>query len=626
MYENTRREDFDSRWWTLEGEGIWDSLSKTITVVLDEDERRQRAYRTFQRMYGDTHIWGSGVASATSTPLTHRVTLNVIANCVDFVTSRIGKHQPMPRPIVRGGNFTLSKKAKLLERFLNAQYRISKVWAASRVTFRDTCLFGTGIIYPHMEDGNIIAERIYPADLLIDQVEAHQGKPRQFYLRRYMSKEALKELYPDKEIRIDEACPEWADSTNHIDPAWQNYKNTGDLVLVMECWYVHPEGKGKKVTAVSSGILEEEAYKEDVPPFVFLHWKPSLRGFWGIGMARELADIQTEINRMLLRFQQALQLVAVPRIFISASSKVSKKHFTDQIGSFVPYVGEKPVFHTPTAMGPEYFQYLQWLYQRAFEIIGVTQDSVNARMGKGESGLARQAQHDIETDRFSIVAQDFEEFSLEIADRIIRICKDNPKLGAAAERDKYSVETIAWKDINMSEDEYILQVMPVSNLPDLPGGRIDRILQLVNGGLMDPTDAKDLIDLPDLEKKYALDQAAKHNIERILESIVDDAAYEAPEPFMDIQLAMKMAQDEYNRFKASTLQDSDQEAVEERLELLRKFLRACGALQRQAELEQMKVAMAAAAQQGTPPAPGPGAPPATGPNGAPPTAVGGAPQ
>ena len=123
-------------------------------------------------------------------------------------------------------------------------------------------------------------------------------------------------------------------------------------------------------------------------------------------------------------------------------------------------------------------------------------------------------------------------------------------------------------------------------------------------GILDPAEAKGLLDMPDLDAHMALDRAASENIDRIIEQMLDDKRYEAPEPFQDHQLALKKTQAAYQKALCDGV-------PEDRLELLRQYMAATNQMMQQAM----------AAQQGMVQPGAPGVPPAPGPTGQSPTAV-----
>lgn len=131
------------------------------------------------------------------------------------------------------------------------------------------------------------------------------------------------------------------------------------------------------------------------------------------------------------------------------------------------------------------------------------------------------------------------------------------------------------------------------------------VQELLNGGLIPPEEAKQLLDFPDLEAKMSLDRATSDLIDRNIEFILDDGRYMPPHPYQDHALALRKVQ--------AAIQVAEQNNVpSDRLQMLRQYLTQTHLYLEQANQQRM------ANQQG---AMIPGAPPAAGPTGANPLAM-----
>lgn len=610
--------DKDHRWWLADADALHQAVFEAYRHLQNEDSVRLEDAVHYARLYNGPdapreHTWNARP--------NERVSLNVIKNAIDAVVAKIGKQRPAPRPLTQGGSPELQRKARLLERFLLAQFDISRVYQEMPKVFLDACVFGTGAAQVFAEGegdtARICVERIYPGEVFIDHHDGLYGRPKQIIKRRWVSRDRLMADYGDtKERREAIASAARQDDANTVDPHDLWFDPRTDQVLVVEAWYcAHGKRDGRHVISIDTGTLQDVPWKHEWLPFVFITWSERLRGFWGQGVAQELNGIQSEINTLLQKIQSAFHLLAVPRVFINASSKFQKAHFNNRIGAIVPYVGQAPVVNTPQTIHPELFAHLDRLYNRAFEIVGVSQLSARQQnpLGADASGVALQTWHDMETERFSIQAAKYEQAFLDLAKKMIAFARDiGGDFAAPSQSDRNTIDRINWSQVNMAEDEYVLRVFPTSSLPSTPSGRLAAVTQMLNVGLLSPDVAKRLLDFPDLEAEMALDRAASDAIDMIIEQILDEGEYTAPEPFMDLQLAMKKAQLWYNR--ALRLR-----VPEDRLEMLRRFLRQTKRLLEAAQVEQQKVAMQAAGQNAPTQA---AAPPAPGPAGAPPAAVG----
>lgn len=617
--------DLNVRWWLT---GDKDRLATQVTQVYqalqDRDKPRQEANYFHQRLYGNLPVTKRRNSDWTEANK-NRITLNIVANVADFVTNRIGKHKPAPYPITSGGNYSLRRKAKMLRRFLNAQFDISKVYERTRQMFLDAAIQGTGVLKVYEDGRQIRVERVLPSELIIDHHEGMYGEPRQLLQTRYVSKDVLRDKFlKDASKRekarlkrvLDHATAGTKDNTFYC---WWADDGINDQVQVIEAWHLPsgPDaGDGKHVISVDSGVLWEEEWTKESFPFIFFRWKKRQEGFWGVGLAEELCGIQVEVNMMLQKIQSAYYLMAKPFILRPVGSRLQSSFIDNKIASIIPYAGEKPTVWTPQSFHPEFYQHLERLYAKAYEIAGVSQDSVSAKFYSEESGIARQNRHDIETERFSTVAMDFEAAILELSRKMIECAKELPSdFALPAENDRGSLQKIRWKDVEMEDDQYTLQIRASSFLPTLPSARLDKVIEMINSGLIqDIQEARELIDYPDLERRNELERAASDEIDRIIELILDEGGYEPPEPMMDLNLAMKKMQAARNLAK----QFLDEEGMEEKVEAMTTWLKQAHVLQRKAAIEQQKIAAAAAGMNQAPA--GPAAPPAPGPQGAPPMA------
>ena len=150
-------------------------------------------------------------------------------------------------------------------------------------------------------------------------------------------------------------------------------------------------------------------------------------------------------------------------------------------------------------------------------------------------------------------------------------------------------QRIEWSSIHLDEESHRLQLKPVSALSTSASVRMDEIQELVEGGLLSPEQALTVADNPDF-KAIADDLTASRDLlSQAFDDMLDGGEFEAPEPFMDLQLGMKLATTAYQRA-------SVQGCPEERLQMLRDWIDAADRLMQRAE-------------EGAPPPPGPPGPP-----------------
>ena len=602
----------DLRWWTCpDDDDVYLSVFASFRHIRDQDSRRLGSNKHHSRLYSGPDSFREDVWFGEEES---RVSLNVIKNATDAVVAKIGKQRPHPKPLTQGGSPELQRKAKLLDRFIQAQFDISGVYPEMTKAFLDAGVFGTGCLQIYASDDKLHVERVYPSELFVHHHDGMYKNPRTIIRKRWVSRDALQEDYDGEEAEtaIRDAGSNSDDGHDDYD-IW--YDPQADQVMVLEAWHVGPNGKpGRHVICVDSGTLVDEEWAHPWLPFEFITWTEDLQGFWGRGIAQELNGLQVEINKLLQKIQAVFHLLAVPRVFVDAASKLQKPHFNNRIGAMIPYVGKPPVVSVAQTIHPELFAHLDRLYSRAFEIVGVNQLSASQKnpLGADASGVALQTWHDMESERFSIQADKYSAMAMGVGNKFIALAREiGGDFAAPSARDRNTVDSIKWSDVDMAEDEYVLRVFPTSSLPNDPAGRLSAVTQMLNAGLISLEEGKALLQFPDTEAAMALDRAASDLIDAIIEDMLDEGVYTRPEPFMDLQLALKKTQFWYN--KAFRMK-----VDEDRLELLRRFMRQTKRLLEAAQAEQMKLAAAAAGQNAPTNSAAPMAP---GPSGQPPTAV-----
>jgi hypothetical protein len=265
-----------------------------------------------------------------------------------------------------------------------------------------------------------------------------------------------------------------------------------------------------------------------------------------MGLAEELFGTQLEISKLLRNIQLAMHLVAVPRVWVQNGSVVSTSHINNEIGSVVKYTGQKPEFFTPSAMSSDVYEHLRWLIQSAYESTGISQLSANAKKPAGlESAVALREFQDIESERFQVVGQRWEEFFLESAKIVIDLTKDMEEMGMKGEvkvAGKKFMDTIKWKEVKLDEDAYVLRCFAANILPTQPAGRLQKVQELVQAGWLDKEQGKKLIDFPDLESEMDKDLSSTDLTNKMIDGILENGEYSSPEPEMDLQEALITSQ------------------------------------------------------------------------------------
>lgn len=588
----------DYKWWKSPEKDMPTKIFAYLQHLENEQGYRSADNLKYMRLYGNTEtLTGRMYAFARAEPASatlNRVTMNVVQSMIDTVVSKIGKNKPLPRFLTSGGDWSMQRKAQKLSKFVEGQFYKTDFFNISAVAFLHACIFGTGAVKIFRQGKEIKAEHVFIDEIIVDDNECMYGKPRQMHQKKWVHRDVLKQVFPDKAGFIDLVGTEDISKYYNYTP---DYSTQNDMILVVESWHLPsgPEANdGWHTISISNTILLKEEYKKDYFPFVFFRWGLRPIGFFGQGIAEQLQGLQLEINKILRTIQVSMHLVSIPKIFVEASSKIVTAHLNNKIGGIIKYSGQPP---TPGALGsipPELFSHLDRLYTRCFEVIGVSQLSASSAKPSGlNSGKALRTYSDIETERFMSVGTRHQQAFLEAAKQFIDLAKEIDE-----EEGSFSVnvvsskfmESIKWSEVNLPEDAYIMQVFPTSALSSAPAGRLQEVQELLQAGFISKEDGLKLLDFPDLEGMYNLENAPTIDIDWQIEKMIEKGEYQTPEPYQNLNLGIQKMQKAYLMYRM-------QEAPETRLELLRRWMDDA-----QAMLDSAQEALAPPPQAPLPPA------------------------
>lgn len=562
----------ERRWWLLKGEECAQSVASVVRTLAEYDSKRQTQLQISARLYGNVSLMGvnglSFTKSATSAnAVRDRVTYNLVQATIDTVTAKISKNKPKPMFLTEGGNWSMHRRAKMLDKFMDGIFYENKIYSWSPTIFRDGAVFGDGCIHPYIDHGRIRYERVLSSELYVDTVEAFYGQPRQIHRVKCVDRGVAMGLWPDSREAIREA-------TNAAKNSETPIANIADQIQVVESWRLPsgPDAKdGRHIISIANTMLFEEPWKRNYFPFAFFKWSPRIFGFWAQGLAEQLQNLQSEINKLLWVIQRSMHLAGSFKVLVENGSQIVDEHISNNIGSIIKYNGTPPQYITPPIVPPEIYQHLDRLIQRGFEQAGVSQLSATSMKPAGlNSGKALREFVDIESDRFQVIGQNYEQMFLDLVPMTVDLVKDlmeQEKQGYKVKiPGKRFVESVDWKKINLEDDEYTFKAFPVSSLPDTPEGKLQTVQEYAQAGFLQPRTARRLLDFPDLEQVETLANAEEEYLTKILDQMVDDGRPVRFElNFDDPQLARELALQYYANGKTMDL-------PEDRLQLLRDFI------------------------------------------------------
>lgn len=619
----------DTSWWAQPTELVHESVMVNAKHLENLDGDRIARYEKYLRLYGGTKRLGvrpweiAGPALESFSTTVDKLRLNVVKAAIDTVTAKVGKLRPRPTFVTTGGMWSDKKRAKDLQKFTDGAYHQSDVYQRAPEMFRDAMIFGTGALHVYSRNSKFACERVPIWELFVDRTEAHTGNPRNLWRIKYVGLDTLcQEFGDDEELLAKLESLETA--PNDEDAEYGDTETSAKLVKIVECWYIStgrgaiagPQNnepnknsefsvsavpaKGRHTIAVDGLTLVDEHYEHDNFPFTFFHWTSPVTGFWGISAVEDIIGIQVEINKLLQTVQRSMALVGRPWILTFNGNGVQPSKITNEVAQIFNVTGtQEPVVQTFQSVHPQVLSHLWELYAKAFEILGSNQLAASATAPPGlESGRALERLSEEHSERFMTASRAFEyAIGDHLAQHLIRVAKELDAVVPGGMKIKAPDGRVAidldWKSVVLDNDAFIIQVFQTSTLPTHPSARMAELERLQEAQVIDATEFRRLLDMPDLERSSDLAIAPILLIEKQLETMLWKEKPQIPLPFQDLDRALAMSQ---NELQLAILEGAPNSATR----LLRDYITVCQALiekRTQQELMQAQQAMQMSQQQ-----------------------------
>jgi len=533
---------------------VHELLFSTMDAIVVEQSRIYDGYRDLYNAYsdrsmdgfepGDNHGWPTLVDSEDSLlPGGIPITVNASRSCVDTVCAKLTMHDPMPRILPLDAPESTHEKAELLQKFLIGAMAATDLEGETRKALRDSCIYGTGVLRVDEGDGTVRVKRVHPYKVVVDDNAALDGPPTTIMLRDHWSKgRILRTFGTGKDASLKTALAA-ARSKEHKSATVRR-----DLVQIVEAHYKPESGPGRRVVALNNFTLVDEEWTDDLPYEVH-RWQDPDQGWHGIGLVEEILPIQSELNELSQKIQLNMALLATPYVLVPLGSKIDDGSLEEvKDARIIEYSGAVPPrVETPPAMHPQVFQERNTLYDRAYELSGVSKMSAQSeRPGAIRAALAMMTLQDVESQRFSQQSKKLERMRCGIGRLMIQAGRrlantgDKGKSWSVKGAAKGFVQKITWSEVSMKDDRFDLQIQPQSSLPYQAAGRIEQVIRLSERGIINPAEARDLLKMPDLAKWEKLANAPMDDLQRLFEHMSSTGELIEPHDFQDLQLGKRL--------------------------------------------------------------------------------------
>lgn len=593
-------------WWQApEGQAHTKVYTYVSAVESAQSEYHERLLK-LAVLYDPYETMGHGASAENLPGRNANVAENVVASNIDTVTAIIAKNKPRPVFETDDGDWSTQRQARLLERYAEGLGKKAKVHQKGPRIFKDGSLLGHGLAKVYQDGKDICVERALVSEVIVDEDECRVGSPMQMHQRRRVDKSVLKAKYPEFADEIEKANR----TEGH---RWAGYMTLpSNQAMLIESWRL-PVGDrddednyvpGRHTLCIDGATLLDEEYHRKRFPFAEFRWNERTTGWYGRGLAEDIAGHQRTLNKLNWQIDQQLDLHAVPTTYVQVQDlgMVAQMQVT-RVGRIVPYKIQEPKTVTPQAVSPQLIQRQEMVKQSSYDFAGVSRMQAHAMKPAGiESAVAMREYNDQTTERFAIQEQAYERWFLDVISLMLEVAKemaaahaedsDLPDAPVISYRTRYLNKQIHWTDVDMGDIE--LQMQAASSLARTLAGRQQTVVEWAQAGVVTQDEARRLMQHPDLERELSLYNAAREDIERCIEAVLDGELV-VPEPYQNLDMGVRLFQRAYLK----ALSDG---APEDALEGLREWIVQASHIQEQAAQK--------AAQMAPPAMPGamPGAP------------------
>lgn len=512
-----------------------------------------------------------------ASPSQSKASFNLTAAVIDTLSAKLASIQATPQAVTNKGNAKGRKLAEDLNFILKGLFHKFDISHLINLAYKDAMINRAGYLKVIKEDGDIRIDRVYVDEIVVDPADGYYNNPYKMIHRKSVPIHIMLKQYPKFKRQIEQCTIQ--------EVRQYNTRNYTPCIMVAESWCKNSyiEG-GRHTISIETADLVDEEWDKDYFPILKVDYCEPVVGWMGQSVVDDLTPLQLEIDRILMTMQAIMRLVSVPRVFIDTNSQVNKNHLTNKIGIMVEYDGKQgvaPIIHNGASMPPELPAQLEFLINQGYARVGLTPMDTQGQQKTGsgnQSGEALKTMTDIKSERWQLLQHNYEQSHVTLSSIILRELQGTSLKLSALDR-HIGLKEITTKKIPKTDSSYVLKMFPVSSLPDSIPDLIDSVSQMLQLGVIQPSQVPELFKMPDLDAFTSMQAAPRKLVDKKLEDMLDGGKYWHPEPYHDLDYALGAALQHYSWGQLNDETDKN-------LSLLRRFINDVKSLKAQASAAQ----------------------------------------
>ena len=518
---------------------------------------------------------------------------NLCQSSVDTLMSHFSSKKSKPQFLTNMGDPGLQKRARQMQQAIDGLFyeigyyakprqegMMSTLGSLHMQSIFDASVCDFGGIHHYERKGphglRPAIERLVPWESLDDQAQCFYGLMPEYGTHRSIAADQL--------ACLDYPGSIWQGVTDHLgqayvlrddDPKGQD-KAKGKFVSVVEIFRPDTEygsGDGRHAIVIPGWTAVYEKWDEPLP-YTFIRWSPQIPVGWrGQGVVERLYDANEKLKLFIVRINKAAESDSI-KICVQKGSKLVKNQLTNEDYTVLTYVGVKPEVLELGMIPQGWVEWVNQIIKWSRDVIGLNEMSISAEKPKGIiANEALETMIDLQSRRLANPEIASDDFVIDNTVQLIRRCRRIAKQErnfAVMLKDSTGIKPMLWRDIDIDDSDYRLQIFPSNYLPMTGASRVQKVIDLSDKIPELRPFFLGLLDFPDIQSATKMLSAPTTWIMQTLQKILEEGTSDdvAVEPSWDLDLATNLA----DKFIAMC----EIESVDrERIELIRRFRDSC---------------------------------------------------
>ena len=556
-------------WWEYESRednGLLESLNQKASKI-DEDMKEfwsdalmyNKHYEEDPRYY---NRWKNRNRIAKS--------WNLIRVVVDSHFNRIAKIRPKVSFLTKGAMIKISQLAKKADDWILHLFNTSGIYEEQADSYKDACVANLGVVkfFPKKKGKTFGFKRLIPYSFGVElPFEGSTSRDEFLEISEYKVCDIIDSIKGKDAEKIKKELE-------------VEYRTQDDKEKIIKIFTIYKK-KYKTAIFTERVVLKYENWKYDWVPYLFNRWDKKQAGIVGTGPAEVVTPCQRKINGLLYRVDKNTNLFGTHYVILPKNSDfqtMSNDHgqyFESNMGQEIG----KPIHMTPQIMHPQIFQHLEDTWRKGMLSARLDQIQSEGQMPKGlsqPSGKALAYYDGIDSSKFFVAISMYEDNFVKAARRII-------EWGC----DLYPSEE-PFRDIKADKALFMRSVNKFTGsiIPETPAGRYQVLSQLVGLQVITREKFLELLDQPDITGYLKSESARVSSITKYLEERFFNGQPATPDPVMGYREQREIVLKIYARIASESMEGWD----DERLDMIRTFLKQIKDAQEQIKIEQTEFA------------------------------------